>query len=77
MEGENLPTCYKLDLAWPDLKLGVEVDGASHLMKSRKLQDAKKGKALHSLGWTVLRFSNQEVMTSLETVASTVESYMR
>lgn len=60
--GTGYPTCYKLDLANLATKLAVEVDGASHLAKVRKVQDAKKDGLLRSLGWTVLRFSNRAVM---------------
>lgn len=68
------PTCYKLDIANPTLKIGIEVDGNSHY--SRKAQDAKKDALLRSLGWTVLRFSNKEVTERLagcvQTVLSTI-----
>lgn len=55
------PTHYKLDLALPGRKIAVEVDGFSH--GSRKDQDAKKDAKLRSLGWTVLRFSNLDILT--------------
>lgn len=58
------PTCYKIDIANPILKVAIEVDGRSH--HSRKAQDARKTSFLESLGWTVLRFSNQEVTEHLE-----------
>ena len=54
------PTCYKLDLAWPERLLGIEVDGNTH--RSRRDQDVKKDAALGSRGWTVLRFWNQDVL---------------
>lgn len=56
----GFPTHYKLDLANPRLKVGIEVDGPSHW--SRKDQDRKKGAKLASLGWKVLRFWNQEIL---------------
>ena len=55
------PTHYKIDLALPERKIAVEVDGFSH--GSRKAQDEKKDAKLRSLGWTVLRFSNPDILT--------------
>lgn len=60
-KGSGFPTCYKLDLADPDHKIGVEVDGNSHRARSRQIQDRKKENFLRSLGWVVLRISNEEV----------------
>ncbi len=56
----GLPTCYKLDLAWPARKIAIEVDGHSH--RSRKEQDQKKDAALLALGWIVLRFWNWDIL---------------
>jgi hypothetical protein len=54
------PTHYKLDLANAELRVGIEVDGFSH--NSRRDLDQKKDAKLASLKWTVLRFSNQEIL---------------
>ncbi len=60
---EKFPTCYKLDIANPQLKIGVEVDGESHA--SRRAQDQKKDAFFASIGWTVLRFTNRQVAERL------------
>lgn len=73
-EGEKLPNHYKVDLAFPGKRLAVEVDGHSHNSLSRKAQDAKKARALESLGWAVLRFTNQQVADDLEGVSSTISA---
>jgi hypothetical protein len=54
------PTHFKLDLANPDLMIAVEIDGRSHGAIERQEQDERKAEFLASLGWTVLRFSNEE-----------------
>lgn len=54
------PTHYKLDLALPERRVAIEVDGNSH--HSRKHLDVKKDEKLRSLGWLVLRFWNQEIL---------------
>lgn len=55
------PTHYKLDIAHPGLRISIEVDGNSHY--SRKDLDEKKDEKLSSLGWTVLRFWNRDILT--------------
>lgn len=60
--GSGYPTCYKVDLAFPDRKLAIEADGASHNNPKRRSQDRKKEKFLTGLGWTVLRFTNKEIL---------------
>lgn len=72
---ENLPTYYRADLADPLRKLVVEVDGKSHLAQKRRISDAKKDKALALLGWSVLRFSNQEVMENITSVVARIQSF--
>ena len=39
---QNVPNCYKVDLAEPSVKLAIEVDGSSHSSISRKAADKKK-----------------------------------
>jgi len=56
------PTNYKLDLGERDLKIGLEVDGASHYALRQRSKDAKKDAFLSGLGWTVLRFTNAQVL---------------
>jgi hypothetical protein len=72
--GTGLSTHYKIDLAHPTLPLAIEIDGFSHAALTRKAQDAKKEAFLRSRGWTVLRFSNQEVLQALETCVQTILS---
>jgi very-short-patch-repair endonuclease len=71
--GQGYPTCYKVDLADVDLCLAVEIDGATHSGKQKAI-DAKKDAFLASCGWTVLRFSNEEVMEHSEACAAMVAS---
>lgn len=58
------PTHYKLDLGNAELKVGIELDGNSH--RSRKALDRKKDAKLASLGWTVLRFWNHQIIDWIE-----------
>lgn len=56
------PTHYKVAVALPDLRLAVEADGKSHLEYGRRPADARKDRRLTLLGWTVLRFTNREIL---------------
>lgn len=69
---QGYPTNYKLDFANPSKRLGLEIDGASHGMHSRKIQDKKKEAKLAELGWSVLRISNTQAL-SLSTTSSLKE----
>lgn len=55
------PTHYKLDIGNDNLKIAVEVDGASHGSISRQNQDSKKDAWLRARGWKVIRFTNRQV----------------
>jgi len=72
--GRGYPTAYKLDLADPVLRIGIELDGHSHCSAAAKEKDAKKTAFLESIGWTILRFRNQEVTKDVEAVAAVVLS---
>tara|TARA_R110000868_G_scaffold13559_2_gene63090 strand:+ start:513 stop:1031 length:519 start_codon:yes stop_codon:yes gene_type:complete len=64
---------YKADIAFIPLKLAIEIDGSSHSGK-KLILDQKKTDVLNALGWTVLRFSNEEVTENLEECVKTVLS---
>lgn len=54
---------WRLDLAWPDKKLAVEVDGGVHRIKGRFLADIEKHNALVLAGWRHLRVTPRMVET--------------
>jgi hypothetical protein len=70
----DVPHAYKVDLADAETKLAVEVDGESHNNPRQKSLDAKKTEVLNSLGWTVLRFTNEEVDSNLNACVQTITS---
>jgi very-short-patch-repair endonuclease len=69
---QAIPNSYAVDLAIPDLKIAIEVDGKSHKREKWKLLDAKKELVLGALGWKVLRFWNEEVTDNLPMVLKTI-----
>lgn len=68
----SLPNCYKVDLAHPDSKTAIEVDGNSHRTKKWKFLDRRKTSVLKALGWSVLRFWNKDVMSSPDSVVTSI-----
>jgi very-short-patch-repair endonuclease len=48
---------YRLDLAYPDARLAVELDGSVHLRREVWEADHARQNALVLAGWTVLRFT--------------------
>ena len=71
---DGYPTAYKVDIGNTELKIAIEVDGNSHMVMARRLEDGKKVSCLEGLQWTVLRFSNRAVMEHLEDCVRTVLS---
>lgn len=71
---ESLPTSYKVDIGIPDVKLAIEVDGKTHKLKKWRFLDRRKTAVLNFLGWTVLRFWNEEVDQDLNRCVQTVWS---
>lgn len=59
VQGRRHP--YKIDIANPQLKIAIEVDGQSHASPSARLRDSTKQSGLEKMGWKVLRFKNREV----------------
>jgi hypothetical protein len=57
------PYCYKIDIANPKEKIAIEIDGFSHNSTKRKAQDKRKSDFLISCGWTLFRFSNQQILS--------------
>ena len=56
------PTSYKVDLAWIERKLAIEVDGPSHNTHAAKAKDMKKNIKLQELGWKVWRINNSRAL---------------
>jgi hypothetical protein len=69
------PSHYKLDLANVERKVNIEVDGFSHQEMIRKGQDKKRDALLRSLGWTVLRFWNADILSWSDS-GQPMESYI-
>lgn len=72
-EFDSLPFCYKVDLASEPHRLAIEIDGKSHRLRRWKFLDRRKTSVLNALGWTVIRYLNEEVETDLERIVLEIE----
>ena len=70
------PSCYKADIALPEAKVWIELDGWGHSLPKTIQQDKKKEDFLSTLGWNGLRFKNEEIIQNLETTLSTIYKFL-
>jgi very-short-patch-repair endonuclease len=54
-------TAFWLDLAWPELMIGIEYDGEPHTEAPRVLRDIARSTRLLGLGWRVYRYTKLDV----------------
>lgn len=65
---------FILDFYCHALKLAIEVDGAYHLDETQKEYDLNRTKMLGEAGIMEMRFTNDEIMSSLDEVLKKVEA---
>lgn len=63
---------YIADFACFDLCLVIEVDGISHETEEAAERDRQKDRDLEAVGFTVLRFSNWEVLNRIDDVSEII-----
>ncbi|MEW7849539.1 DUF559 domain-containing protein [Massilia aurea] len=73
---DSLPPCYKVDIASVPHRLAIEIDGKTHRLKKWKFLDRRKTEVLAALGWTVIRFWNEEVENDFDRVLSNIKHYL-
>jgi very-short-patch-repair endonuclease len=56
------------DFACVEKRLIIELDGESHIGNENETYDAKRTRYLESMGWTILRFWNDEIYEQLDDV---------
>ena len=59
---------YIVDFACPDKKLIIELDGSQHASSEISAFDAARTTKLEALGWTILRFWNDDVIRDIDNV---------
>jgi len=83
-----VPECKRIiDIAILSAKLAIEVDGESHTdpkfsqllgksLEQKQADDKLKDQQLQSLGWKVLRFSNEDVKNRLQEIIKKVSIFV-
>ena len=68
---------YTIDFAMPQLMLGVEVDGyIFHSSDEQKQSDKERDAKLASHGWTIIRFTDEEIDSKLRMVMESIINYI-
>jgi very-short-patch-repair endonuclease len=65
---------YIVDFYCPKAKLVIEVDGGQHFSDDMIKYDKERDTYINSLGLTVLRFTNNEVLRKIDRVIKVIES---
>lgn len=64
---------YIVDFICLDLKLIIELDGETHTELDDIARDKRREKRLRSLGYEVIRFTNESVFNNLEWVENEIK----
>ncbi len=67
---------YIADFMCKPLMLIIEVDGSIHELEGVMRKDKERQQALEEAGFTVLRFTNEEVLTNIQWVHSYLEDWI-
>lgn len=67
----------EIDLAYPDLKIAIELDGSHHLERDVRERDLPRQNDLVLLGWTVLRFTWSRLAQHPEAIVSEIVAALR
>ena len=67
---------YIADFMCKELMLIIEVDGSIHELEDVRKNDEQRQKVLEEAGFTVLRFTNHEVLTNIQWVHSYLEEWI-
>jgi very-short-patch-repair endonuclease len=68
---------YIADFLCKDMMLVIELDGKSHDSEEAVKKDEEKDRALQKLGFTVMRIRDEDVMKNLDSVALSIETWIR
>ena len=67
---------YIVDFVCPEKKLVIEIDGGQHNNPETIEYDEKRTTFLHSKGYTVIRFWNNEVYENIDGVIGKIKEYL-
>jgi hypothetical protein len=58
---KGMPSAYRLDLANPEKRINIEVDGTSHRYRNQSKKDKRRDRFLRRKGWRIIRIQNKDV----------------
>jgi very-short-patch-repair endonuclease len=61
VQDERTRTAVWLDLAWPDLMIGIEYEGEDHTKPGQVLRDVGRYTGLVDKGWRIYRYTKVEI----------------
>ena len=64
---------YIVDFICLKLKLVIEVDGYTHQLRDNEIKDVKRQGEIESMGFTVLRFKDEEVLNNMNQVRTAIQ----
>ena len=67
---------YSLDFYCPELRLGIELDGATHDNPLAYINDQKRAEFIQSQNIKIIRFQNKEVLNNLNDVVEEIKKYL-
>jgi very-short-patch-repair endonuclease len=68
---------YIVDVVCRDDGLIIEVDGAYHAEREQMMDDEIRTHNLESMGFRVIRFTNEEVLYDIESVIAEIENQLK
>jgi 1-hydroxy-2-methyl-2-(E)-butenyl 4-diphosphate synthase len=68
---------YIADFVCLKRRLIVEIDGLIHTLSQHQASDAERTKRLNAIGFTVIRFTNDEVLQNIDIVAEKIVTALR
>ncbi len=68
---------FIIDFFCHELMLGIELDGYTHQFEETFIKDDLKERKLKSLGISILRFSDNDVLNNADNVLSAIEKYIK
>ncbi len=68
---------YRLDIAWPHLKVAVEYDGAHHRESEQHAKDLARWNRLRAAGWIVIAVTATNMMADRDEFVAQVRTALR
>ena len=67
---------YIADFMCKELKLIIEADGQTHQNEEKMIADKERTQTLQQAGFTVIRFTDEEIITDMKNVIKRIEEKM-